>query len=414
VGATHSFKFFVNKSSSEKPSICIISHFAYGAMTGDRRGHIGGVEWQTSITAKWLAAKGYSVSMITWNEGGPAEEWIDGVRLIKICRHDDGVPGVRFLHPRWTSLITALRQANADVYYHNCGESTTGQIALWCRLNHRGFVFSSANDTDCDVKLPEFSRSHERVLYRYALRKADHLVVQTEKQRLMLETGFGLKSTPIPMPCPGPGENEFSLSSKAPSQRILWIARVTEQKRPDRLMDVAAACPDLSFDFVGPANTSAYAQEVISRARALSNVTVHGGVPRERVREFYQQAGCLCCTSDYEGFPNTFLEAWSYGLPIVSTFDPDGLIEKRRLGFTAQDVPGIISGLRKLFASQSSHNIFAENARRYYLGSHAVEIVLPQFEQIFCSVFRSSGRFASVTNGAPVLEVVNSTEVHRL
>ena len=108
-------------SPSRKPSICIISHFAYGAMTGGRSGHIGGVEWQTSLTAKWLAAKGYTVSMLTWDEGGPAEEQIDGVRVIKICKKEAGRRGLRFFHPRWSSLIQAMRRANADVYYHNCG-----------------------------------------------------------------------------------------------------------------------------------------------------------------------------------------------------------------------------------------------------------------------------------------------------
>ena len=70
---------------SAKPSICIVSHNAYGAVSGGRSGFMGGVEWQMSLTAKWFAEQGYPVSMLTWNEGGPPEETIDGIKILKIC-----------------------------------------------------------------------------------------------------------------------------------------------------------------------------------------------------------------------------------------------------------------------------------------------------------------------------------------
>jgi len=84
-------------------SICIVAHFAFGAMAGGDRGHTGGVERQTSIMARWLAGQGHMVSMVTWDEGQADDSLIEGVRLIKLCRQDEGLPGIRFFHPRWTS-----------------------------------------------------------------------------------------------------------------------------------------------------------------------------------------------------------------------------------------------------------------------------------------------------------------------
>src|SRR5581483_4436829 len=104
-----------------RPRICIVSHAAYRALTGSESGHIGGVERQTAMLARYLVGRGYAVDFVTWREGDgdEAERNVEGIRLLPICRRDDGVPGVRFFHPRWTSLLAALRRSNADVYYHN-------------------------------------------------------------------------------------------------------------------------------------------------------------------------------------------------------------------------------------------------------------------------------------------------------
>ena len=140
-------------AKTSKPSICLVAHFAYGVLSGGRTGHVGGVERQTTLLARWLTTRGYRVSMITWDEGQPDDQLIDGIRVIKVCRSDAGLPVLRFVYPRWTSLVRALRKADADVYYQNCGEYVTGQVATWCRRHGRRFVYSIASDPDCDAAL---------------------------------------------------------------------------------------------------------------------------------------------------------------------------------------------------------------------------------------------------------------------
>ena len=75
---------------AKKPSISFVAHFAYGAMAGGATGHISGVERQTSLMARWFAARGYPVSMLTWDEGQKDGAVIDGAQIVKMCRTDAG------------------------------------------------------------------------------------------------------------------------------------------------------------------------------------------------------------------------------------------------------------------------------------------------------------------------------------
>jgi glycosyltransferase involved in cell wall biosynthesis len=375
------------KPDTDSPSlrICVVSHFAYGALRGGEGGHVGGVERQTSLVARWLAQRGHRVTLVTWDEGQPEGIAFDGVRVLKLCRRDAGLPGLRFVHPRWTSLTAALRRADADVYYQNCAEYVTGQVALWAGRRGRRFVFSAASDLDCDPRLPGLPALRERVLYRYGLRHADRRIVQTRAQQRMLHEGFGLAADVLPMPCPGPSKGEY-VPPCFPERgaRVLWVATsLWQAKRPDRVLDLAEACPDLSFDLVGPPGDGAEAGRILERARSLTNVTWHGRLTRDRLADLYRQSACLCCTSDYEGFPNTFLEAWSHGLPVVSTIDPDGLIASRFLGVSASGVAGLAKGIRDLFRSPERWRGASDRARRYYEENHTPEAACLRLEQVF-------------------------------
>jgi glycosyltransferase involved in cell wall biosynthesis len=368
-----------------KPSICFVAHFAYGAMAGGDSGHIGGVERQTSLMARWFAARGYPVSMITWDEGQEDEIAIDGVRIFKLCRRDAGLPGLRFFWPRWSSMIAAMHRADADIYYQNCAEYVTGQAALWCHRNGRKFVYSVASEPDCDKRLPKMNTHRERILYRYGLKRACKIIVQTKTQQEMIRSGFGQDSIVLPMPCPGPSEDN-SIDDRQEhngQNRILWIGRLCEVKRPDCLLDLAEECPDLAFDIVGPIDDTEYVRNVCRRAKSLTNVTLHGPASRETVPEFYQKAKLLCCTSDFEGFPNTFLEAWSYGLPIVSTFDPDNLIADKNMGSVYQRVTELAAGIHELLDSETKWRKASQAAREYFRENHEMNTSMKRFERIF-------------------------------
>lgn len=377
------------KVSEARPRICFVAHNAFGAASGETAGHVGGIERQQTLMGRWLARRGYRTSIITWDEGQPDDLEIEGVRILKACRRDQGLRGLRFFHPRWTSLVGAMRRADADVYYQNCGEYVTGQVALWARGHRRKFVYSVASDPDCDPRLPVMRTIRERVLYRYGLRSADRIVVQTRRQQSMLREGFGLDSIVLPMPCEGPDEAAFRPPQPpvAGAARVAWVGRIAEVKRLELLLDVASVLPDVGFEVAGDAiPETPYFRKMRSRASAVRNVTLHGRVAREEMPALYERVACLLCTSHYEGFPNTFLEAWSHGLPVVSTVDPDRLIAERGLGGVAPDAAGLVARLRDLFGSPQRWLDASRSARRYYVEAHALDSVMPRFERVFLDV----------------------------
>jgi glycosyltransferase involved in cell wall biosynthesis len=365
-------------------SICFIAHPAWGEMSGGKKGEIGGIQRQLSLMARWFAARGHTVTLLTWDEGQPDEVLIDGVRVIKMCRRDEGIPGVRFFHPRWSSLLRAMKKADAQVYYQNTAEYVTGQASLWCRRNGRAFVFSVANDWDCEPEVLRRLLFHERELYLYGLKHADLVVAQTRKQQSILANAHNVASTVVPMPSPPTNNGLEPTPPDRTAPRVVWVGRIAEAKRLEMLLDVAEKAPEITFEVAGiPDPPSDYADALIERGRSIANVRMLGRVERHRIPEIYRGAVCLCCTSFHEGFPNTFLEAWSQGVPLVTTFDPDGLVAERGLGGIAADADGVVAELRRLGRNEKEWHAASERARQYYLENHLPESVVPRFEALF-------------------------------
>lgn len=380
------------------PSICIVAHNAYGVLAGVDTGHIGGIEVQTPLMARWLAAQGYPVSMITWDESeicGDFKEGqvIDGITVHKLCKREAGLPVVRFLYPRWSSLNAALGRADPDIIYYNCGDLGLGQVVRWAHGRGRKVLYSVANDKDCFRSLPGLKPFRERLLYRYGLAKTDAVVVQTKKQQDLLLQEFGRKARVIPMPSKGIRALSYDRASsrrRGEPLRVLWIGRFAEQKRLEWLLDLAVRCPEVHFDVLGGANAvTPYSSMLETRAATVPNVILHGRVNHDGMARFYEQADVLCCTSTHEGFPNVFLEAWSLGMPIVTTFDPDNVVRTHGLGVVAANIEELKEGLSSLVEADAWGKA-SRAAKHYFSRFHEIDssmaLFADEFKQLISAV----------------------------
>jgi len=381
----------MNECLDNKPSICFVALNAYNVLSGRKDlTHTGGAEVQQLQIASWLMRQGYSVSFVTLDHGQPDGISIDGIKVFKAYAKEVGIRGLRFFHPRWSGLWEAMVRADADVYYQRGPECETGQVAFWCYLHRRKFIFAAANALSCDPQLLLTEPWRERIFYRIGIRLADAVTAQTRTQQELFLQNMGIQAELVRScscqftdntACNNPS------STHAGSIRVLWVGRISRVKRFEWLLDVAERCPEVSFEVVGAAGSDTqYALRLIECAAEISNVKMYGYVPHTEMAKYYQRCHILCCTSPYEGFPNTFLEAWSMGIPIVSTFDPDGVIAANSLGWTARDVEGIVNYLKRISQSPDILSDASKKARQYYLDNHTPEVCLPAFERLLLRV----------------------------
>jgi glycosyltransferase involved in cell wall biosynthesis len=354
------------------PRLCFVALNAYGLLSeGARVAHLGGAERQQVVLARELARLGYSISFVTLDHGQPDGEVVDsGIRVFKAYRPESGIRGIRFVHPRLTSLWAAMSRANADVYYQRGADAETGLVAAWCRRRRRPFVFAGAGDANFFPGVEMLGSFHERVLYRYGLRHADRIVAQTEQQRKLLLEGFGLHSAVVRSCWSAPIET--IVRRPANPAMALWVGRLSAEKRPEWVVALARKLPQYRFEVAGQANfSSPFASRIGEQLRSLPNVTWHGLLRHDRLQEVYARATVLVCTSESEGFPNVFLEAWGHGVPTVSTVDPDGLIGEHRLGGVGASYEELQKEVERALADPDVCREQGRRAAAYVRANHA-------------------------------------------
>lgn len=303
-------------------SICFICLKGYGYFAPEVQFQGGGAERQIHLLSRGLASE-YDLHAVVGDFGQPLEEERHGVTLHRaypIQDRQNVFQPIRHL----IQLRAAMKRADADVYVHRGYPRIAGFVYLLARSLGAKFVFNVANDTNVTEDADDLAFPVDR-LYRRAIRDADALVTQTDYQRRQVHSAYGIDPHVVPNGYPSAADPlPFSERSG-----FLWVGRFDrEQKRPHRLLDVAAELPDHTFKIAGPADEGTYASRVLDRARSLENVEYLGLVPPEEVHEHYRRALAVVNTSAYEGFPNTYLEAWRQGTPVASLeVDPERYLD---------------------------------------------------------------------------------------
>lgn len=370
----------------EKPHICFISEsrVTYSLLTGEACSKVGGAEVQQTLLASMMRGLGYGVSFLVPDMGQP-EEMVthEGIRLVKIRAPKMTVRGLKYFN-EIGRFFGAMKRANADLYYQRAGSPVTGITALYCRSKKKPFVFSLASNMDLDGTWKRGMGRHYYWLYTYGLKNADVVVAQTDDQMCLLKDATGKDGVLIRSTFAEP----TGLAPVRKSGYVLWVGNFWAIKRPAMYLELASRLSEYRFVMVGGphAGEEHVFSETSKASESVKNLEFVGPAPFTEVGGYFDGASVFVNTSADEGFPNTYLQAWCRGVPVVGTFDADGLISRYGLGKKCDDLDGLVSAVDGLMKDDELRGEIGETARLYVDENHSPERVAVKYDQLFMSL----------------------------
>lgn len=368
----------------QRPSICFVAPHVYPiASQCVGRQFAGGAEVQQNFISRGLASRGYRVSILAGDYGQPDEVEIEGVRFIKLRQGSSSFPVVRYFHPRLTALWAGMARANADIYFQRCAAAATFVTGLFAKTHRRRFIFSAAHDLDLHrprTKELFLGRGgwRDRQLFYRGIGLADIVVAQHQGQVDDAKRWHSKDAVYVPS-CYLPKQSAVSANKRV----VLWVSVLRRWKRPELFIQIAKMLPHLKFRMIGGPSSEAgdpaaheYFDQMKAFASSLPNVEFVGFLPYREADTHFDDAVLFVNTSDYEGFPNTFLQAWARGVPTVSFFDSGASDESGAIGRVVRDLNEMQQSISDLTSDASKWKVESERCATYFLKQHSLESVV--------------------------------------
>jgi len=156
-------------------------------------------------------------------------------------------------------------------------------------------------------------------------------------------------------------------------------------KRPSLILEAVQQLPMYSFLMIVTPEHHADFERLAQAAQAFPNLTLLSRVPFAEVEKYFAQAKLFVNTSSFEGFPNTFLQAGKYGVPIVSLkVDPNGIISRHGSGLLCYNDPAaLVTSIQRMMTEPDLYQGASENILNYLRQYHDKDKIIPQYESVF-------------------------------
>jgi glycosyltransferase involved in cell wall biosynthesis len=354
---------------------------SYPTLTGKNLGYAGGAETEQVHLGEELTRNGYDVSFVTYSKDGQnSKEYVNGIEILKTYDRERANQ-MNALH-KYKIVFSALRKANADVYFHESG--AIGMLPIFCQFSSKRSIFRIPSDTTVlSRSLLENHGFKRKFLEMLEIKQVDTVIAQTDYQKRVLLERFDVESSVIKNGLYIP-EN---VTDKPKPPIILWAGSISRIKRPDLFLDIAKSIPFAQFEMVGgKGEPNRLYDEIEVAAKKIPNLLFHGFVPCNIVNDYFRRASIFVNTSNMEGFPNTFIHAWSNSAPVVSlNVDPDKIIQNEKLGFHSGTLKRMKSDIRLLLEDENLRACMGKNCRNYVEKNHNIQKIVKQYISILKS-----------------------------
>jgi glycosyltransferase involved in cell wall biosynthesis len=351
--------------------VCFLGEVA-GALNGTTQ---GGGELQIALLAVTLAKAGNEVVIIDYNTTNDFELG-NGIKVISIKGWNSGIRYLRAFTHRYPQLYRTLKNQNADIYYCRIRDFRH-VFSYWAARNLKAkFILGLASDLDVmsfkmrakHYYLPNmghfwwlFSGILSEIIYPFLLRKSDYIFAQHEGQNKILDEkriNSVIFRNLIDV-------NKLPIVDNPDRKDFIYVGSLDKRKGLIEFFEIVEKTPTCTYKVVGqPRDKTGHL--LFEKLKSFKNVTLLGRLNHLDTLSQIANSKALICTSPVEGFPNTFIEAWSYGIPVLSLYvDPGNVIQKESLGFVAH---GIINELIYYILN----NDFSKLSTEYVQLNHAI------------------------------------------
>lgn len=325
----------------------------------------GGAEYQQWLLGRALVRRNHEVIFyIRTNEPLFKTEVLNGVVFKWITP----------LSPIW-AWPKLLAKERPDWWYFRGQDYYLGFLVPLAHTYGTKVAFACAFDTDC---LPSQALTRRKYLwpsYALGLKGADRILIQHKKQRWLLPAVLQQKAICVPS-IAGVIEKVTDRDNY-----VAWVGVLREPKRPHLLVEIARKLPNVRFVVCGPTSLHRtrpeYAQTIISQLTTCSNIDYRGKLSPEEAQRIISHASLLLSTSDAEGFPNTFLQAWGAGVPVIAIgLDPGGAIKESGAGIVVKNTEQSIQAISLLSKDKEINKRLGQNGFIYVQQRHNEDFVL--------------------------------------
>jgi glycosyltransferase involved in cell wall biosynthesis len=316
----------------------------FGNISGALKGRTpGGAELQISLLARALALKGHEVVII---DPYSSESFVteEGVRLINVPGWNKGMRGMRLFLHRIPALKKIFAEQNADYYYVRMRNYFHLLSYRAAKRNGGKFIHAIANEMDLMGFWGKFRYKYRdsfnffRFLTldlpndwvtNYLLKRSDYIILQHVDQKVRMRR---IKGQVRVFP------NIFNFSKvhrvNNPSKDyFIQVGTVSLVKGSENLFKLIQEIDKSTTIMIVGQPVDPKSEKIYRDLHQFENIQLKGRLKHDETMRLISNAKALISTSNFEGFPNIFLEAWAAGVPVISLkVNPGNVINAYHLG----------------------------------------------------------------------------------
>jgi glycosyltransferase involved in cell wall biosynthesis len=196
-------------------------------------------------------------------------------------------------------------------------------VLIISQLRRIPFLVHFHLDVDKSGPLGNLFLLYKKIIWPIVLRRASRVVVCSEGQRDLVVKKYNVNFAKVSVIPNGVGQEFFIKNRHAISRhylKLLYVGRLTVQKRVDRLIQTMALLPkETELTVIGDGEDRQKLEDLATSLH-LTNIKFVGVKNAQEIHHFHQTHDALLISSDREGgTPLVALEAMAAGLPVIGT-----------------------------------------------------------------------------------------------